>query len=374
MELRASAAPIWAECPGSVGLKKIESGDTPASLEGDLCHLLAFLYLTEGLSIWNSADVINSNPKFKELNGTGLLVTEEYIELAKGAALYCKSVGATWTDTFKCEQFVKGGTLPLGVQGTLDFSGYNPPTKILHIIDFKFGFGSVQAVKNWQLLVYSIGAMDIFYNNIIDEIHLHIYQPRDFVNGAVKVWKLDREEWEAWKRTLLRREKLTRTQPASKTGSHCRYCPSRVFCTAFLDSVSYVLETVQTNPESNLYPSSAIGAELAYLKRASALVDSALKAFEDLAISEIEAGKPVPGWTLGRSSGKRFWTASLEDIQAVEKLINFKLTEEKPISVSAATKNKKILPLIESLMSKSEGKQKLIPFDGDKTKEIFNNE
>lgn len=370
--LRASGAPIWAECPGSTTLSKVADGDISSGLEGDLCHLLASLHLKGMLDLSDSIEQLNQDSNVVALNKTRLLMTEEYRRLALGAAEYCMTLGDVRDSHSEIK--LKGGTLPKGVEGTSDFISYDESTKTLHVVDFKFGFGSVEAVGNWQLLVYSNGAMDIFKGMDVEAIHLHIYQPRDYVGEAVKLWKLTRQDW-----FLLVTELQTRATRAQKgekcqTGSYCRYCRSRLYCRPFLTLASYYLECCDSNPEDVNLTAEAIGKEYTYLKKAETHIKAARIAFEEKIFTCIFEGNSVPGWQIGRTSGKRYWSGSIEEIHAVATISGLKLTESKPVSVVAAWKNKEFRPLLESLISKGKGSKKLVAYDESKTKEIFKNE
>lgn len=372
MELRASSAPIWANCAGSTALEKVAEKENAESKEGDLCHLLSHHYSEGRLGTRMSADGINRlNGDLAKANNTGLLVTEEFRELALGASAYCLNL----TDNGRghCELRVRGGSLPDGVGGTTDFVGYQAAIKTLHIVDLKFGHGSVAAFENWQPLVYSIGVHDLFPKLEIEHIHLHIYQPRDYVNGAVKVWKLTFAQWATWKLLLQVRAAYAQEGKECITGPHCKHCLSKIFCPPFLSNTTSLLATTETNPESHYLTPDRLGRGYAYLKQAEVLIVAARKAFEDRILSDIEKGKPVQGWQLGRAAGKRRVSADLGTLQAVGAMLGLKLTVDKPVSVSALDKlstasNRSAL---ETLVTKSEGSQKLIPFDGGKAQEIF---
>lgn len=346
INLRASSAPIWSNCPASTSLPSVPKESTPASLEGDLCHLIA-------------SNILQKKTTPGELEG--VVTTEELFGLGSGAAEYCVPLTEI---TILSEIKVEGGSLPPGVEGTCDFIGFKKDT--LNIVDFKFGFGSVKAKENKQLLVYSIGAMDTLKDGYdIKKIKFHIYQPRDFTGGAVKTWEISVATW---------REEVTKLRTSAQaalsgngvavTGEHCRYCASRTNCPAFLGDASHILESIQTDPEAVGVKS--LGAELAYLRRAEAIIKSARIAFEDKIMSEIKEGRPVLGWQIGSTAGRRKWTASVDEIKAVAAMTGLDLIEEKPVSISAAWRNAASRPLLESLITKGEGSPKLVPFQGFK--------
>lgn len=367
--LRASEAERWVNCPGSTVLARIAKPESQESREGDLCHLLTMLMGRGDIRPGDSIEEINTNPVLTGMNKTGLLVTEDYKDLAMTASAYCNSLRGAWV---VYEQYVSGGDLPENVEGTLDFATYDEEAKALHIVDLKFGFSVVEAVRNWQLVTYATGIIGAVPSlKGANTVHLHICQPRDYISGAFKVWVVPMEAWASWVTALNAAAEQAKTGSPAQTGPHCKYCPSRVFCKPFLESASTALETVQVSPENTTMTPYSLGAELSYLYRAEALVVSARKAFEDLAIAEIEAGRPIQGWQIGRTGGKRYWSAEHDQIKAVAAMTGVSLFEEKPISITAALKNRAARPALETLISKSEGSKKLVPFDGTKVQEIL---
>jgi len=155
--LRASAAPIWANCPGSTALSKIERPDTEASREGSLLHLMTLRHLLDPRDY--KITLADWQADFTDLDTFGIVVTEEHLKLAYGAYQYCRSLQNSTNQT---EQHVKGYSLPEGVEGTFDYCGYSEESKTLHVLDYKFGFSPVSPINNWQLLIYSIGAVDTY--------------------------------------------------------------------------------------------------------------------------------------------------------------------------------------------------------------------
>lgn len=349
IKLRASHAPIWWHCAASIDLPRLEPSDDSAAVEGSIVHLMAFRRAQKNISE----------------SGIEIVVTEEMREAAQGFVDYCNDLGC---DLNAREITFDNETMPLKMGGTADYIGYNPKLRIIHIVDLKYGHSSVAAKDNAQLLVYSLGAIGYFRPGNINSVKLHIYQPRDYINGTVKVWELPTPEWEEQIEKLETRGTHALYNSVANTGSHCRYCRSRVYCSAFLESAGSVLETVQSRPEALELTPEAIGAEYEYLLRAESLAKSARKGFEELITQNIESGTSIPGWTIGSTNGRYKWSADIETIKGVAELSGIKLTEEKPISIAAARKTPGV---IESLMTKSNGTKRLVPFDESIVEEVF---
>jgi len=316
------------------------------ALEGDLCHALV-----QGFGM-------GAEP----LNDTGLIPTDEFMDMSREAARYALDLVDLGADHWETP-LTHGDTL----RGTCDFYGYNSQTATLHVVDFKFGFIHVAAKWNWQLLCYLL-MLQPFGN--AERIALHIYQPRDF-GEPVKVWDMPVAEAMDAMAWLSGRMDAALHSAECATGPHCRNCNSRMFCSAFQDQAACLLETVSTSLTQEL-PPKALSAEYAYLLRAQAVINSAVKGFTDLLTYNIETGIPTPGWQLGSGRGSRKWTGSTESIKALGAMFGVSLTEEKPISITAADK----LPVaksgaLDSVLTWREGSKKLVPFDASAAQEKF---
>lgn len=349
IKLRASHAPVWWHCAASIDLPRLEPSDDSTAVEGSIVHFMAFRRAQENTSE----------------SGIEIVVTEEMREAAQGFVDYCNDLRC---DLNAREVTFGGAIMPPEMGGTADYIGYDSRNRVLHIVDLKYGHSSVAAKDNAQLLVYSLGAVGYFKQMDTLEIKLHIYQPRDYINGTVKVWVLNAIDWQEQIKELETRGANALHSIVANTGSHCRYCRSRVYCTAFLESAGSVLETVQSRPEALELTPEAIGAEYEYLLRAESLAKSARKGFEELITQNIESGTSIPGWTIGSTNGRYKWSADIETIKGVAELSGIKLTEEKPISIAVARKTPGV---IESLMTKSNGTKRLVPFDESIVEEVF---
>lgn len=354
-KLRASHAPIWSKCSASIDLKRLELPDTPESIEGDAVHLMAFRRAQE-----NTCE-----------SGTKTVVTEEMRIAAQGFVDYCNDLECN----MKGREITFGGdVMPSEVGGTADFIGYDMDNHILHVVDLKYGHSSVDAKDNAQLLIYSLGAVGYFKQEGILKFKLHIYQPRDYIGGVIKTWTLGPVDWDEAISELKNQAGAALFSSVANTGDHCRYCKSRVYCSAFLKSASGVLETVMTDPESLELNEETIAAEYQYLLRAEALAKSARKGFEDLITQRIESGGIIPGWTIGSTKGRYKWTADMTTLKGVEKLYGIRLTEEKPISLGTARRDPVTRDIVETLITKANGTKKLVPFDESVIEEVFKND
>jgi len=355
--LRASGANRWVNCPGSVFMPtEPRTEDTEAADEGKFVHEeAAHCILNETTS------------KNEDVQG--------YVD-------FVGSLVGRLSDIFIEKKVDPSYYLSACVSGTCDAAIFDHRNKKIHIIDFKYGRKRVEVKNNYQLAVYLFGIFPLFglgLENVSSEswtINFHIYQPRAFnPEGPVLTWAPGHPEL---KNILFRIQEAVQAikdnDPTRRTGEHCVYCPSMTNCPEFRKSAQTVFDFFGDSRPENLTPEN-IGAELAMLNRAQTIIKQRLAAIEQKAMSEIQSGKVVPGWAIGSSKGKRFWSAELSEIKALGDLLGVALTEEKPIGISKALKGpKNHKKAIEKLLDSSTPAPKLVPFNETLVKEKFKND
>lgn len=172
---------------------------------------------------------------------------------------------------------------------------------VLHIFDLKFGKGvQVSAQDNSQLKIYALGMLDELEAVFdIDEVHLHIYQPR--LNNIDK-FVISVEDLKFWGNTVL--------IPAARlafdgegefvAGDHCHFCRARHQCRALAD---YNLELAKLRFEDY---SLLNDDELMQIFAQRKIFESWIKAVSDFALAQALKGKQWPGYKVveGRSNRK----------------------------------------------------------------------
>lgn len=129
------------------------------------------------------------------------------------------------------------------INGTIDLYSIDRSNRTGIILDWKFGRGSVEAVKdNWQLAMYSLALM---LENDLDRVDAMIYQPR--------VSRLPSEfsftDREALKKSLLNlAESCTTAKIPTPCDMACRYCKGKLSCPAMTTNISSL--AVVTHPNS----------------------------------------------------------------------------------------------------------------------------
>lgn len=242
--LSPSAAHRWMNCTAAPLLEKdVEDKGSTFAEEGTLAHAYCAKKLKEFL---------------------GLSVDEEKAEIAQLDKQYHSGEMDEYTDTYKTivlEKFnaarAKTRDAQLLVEVKLDFSHYVPDAfgtsdaiiiadGVMEVIDFKYGKGvKVSAVENPQMMIYALGAWDLFnFEYDIRKVRMTIVQPRidnlsefelnaaDLINWAVD--ELQPKANEAY------------AGGKQKPGNWCQFCKVKPNCKALS---SMCIEAQQANPD-----------------------------------------------------------------------------------------------------------------------------
>ena len=242
--LSPSAAHRWMNCTAAPLLEKdVEDKGSTFAEEGTLAHAYCAKKLKEFL---------------------GLAVDEEKAEIAELNEKYHSGEMDEYTDTYKTivlEKFnaarAKTKDAQLLVEVKLDFSHYVPDAfgtsdaiiiadGVMEVIDFKYGKGvKVSAVENPQMMIYALGAWDLFnFEYDIRKVRMTIVQPRidnlsefelnaaDLINWAVD--ELQPKANEAY------------AGGNQKPGNWCQFCKVKPNCKALS---SMCIEAQQANPD-----------------------------------------------------------------------------------------------------------------------------
>jgi hypothetical protein len=244
----------------------------------------------------------------------------------------------------------------------------------VHIFDFKYGKGvPVSSEKNPQMMLYALGAFHA-YNMLfsIQEIHLHIIQPRiDNVS-----------EWTCSVDQLLEFGEYVRKQARLASDgagefcpgeSQCRFCRVRARCRARAQENA----RLAFSPDKGKLPPLITAAEAgAYLTQGED-VERWLSDLKEWALSECLAGGEVPGWKAVEGRGSRSWT----DMDAAfDRLIKTGITpeemlyEKKPLTLAQVEKligKKDFAEAVGEYVTKTPGKPALVK-ESDKREAITN--
>lgn len=242
--LSPSAAHRWMNCTAAPLLERdVEDKSSTFAEEGTLAHAYCAKKLKEFL---------------------GLSVDEEKAEIAQLNEQYHSGEMDEYTDTYKTivlEKFnaarAKTKDAQLLVEVKLDFSHYVPDAfgtsdaiiiadGVMEVIDFKYGKGvKVSAVENPQMMIYALGAWDLFnFEYDIRKVRMTIVQPRI---DNLSEFELDAADLINWAVDELQpKANEAYAGGKQKPGNWCQFCKVKANCKALS---SMCIEAQQANPD-----------------------------------------------------------------------------------------------------------------------------
>lgn len=284
----ASSMDRWEACPGSVSLCSTVP-PAPSSVyaeEGTKAHEIAAECLRDGVQI------VGPDTEMRD-------AVNVYREVCSGyfTPAHQKLGAQRWIE----QKLDASHEIP-GMYGTVDCLIYWPWLRKLIVIDFKYGSGVyVGAKENTQLLYYAVAAACAIEDiGDIDRAELVIVQPR-LVAGddeGVRRAEVTDEELGAFLDRVKHAINATRDPKAPlNAGDHCRFCPAAAVCPelgkardlALLSDFGKPVEAPQGgySPETMKKALDSLDALKAYIK-----------AVDELAYRELEAGREIPGYKL----------------------------------------------------------------------------
>lgn len=355
---RPSAAGRWVMCPGSVLLEEpIPEDQGEDAKEGVAAH-------------WAGAHVLGGHAELEELTDrqapNGVIITGD---MAEHIEFYVDTVrnGAGGNPV------VVERTMPIapGVQdGTPD--AYRVEGLTAFLWDFKYGYGIVEAVNNWQLACYAVGLF-IRHEWKLQNVLAHIVQPRaHHWQGHIRSWNISNAEGIKLYQMLERTAALTQAPGAvTTTGPHCQHCRAVGTCEAAQRASLNAID-VSTRGTRQALTGTDVAREMETLRRGYAMIKARLDAVEETAKSILGGGGIVPGWSEQPSFGHRIFKDDAS-VAALEVLTGQTLTVTKPLTPAKAEK----LPgvgkdLVAQFTTRPSRGRKLVPVDVSAVaKEVF---
>lgn len=309
--LAPSAAHRWMSCPGSHALvertpaDKRPPDDSVYSREGTFAHTIAARCLQDGTD-------------------ASVLIGETDGEFTLDAAMAAQV--QTYLDVVREILFLEGGDLHIEkrvyftgqIYGTADTIIVVRPR--MHVVDLKFGAGVyVPAHGNEQLMIYALGALTLLGEGV-DEIVLHIVQPRHSAAEAHRMHTITADEiYDFAERVEKAAEIALEGTGPLVSGEHCQFCPAKLVCPQLAKDADLAAAEVFSRPA--VVPPAPETLTVDAIARVLALrpaVSTWLKGIEEYAERILAAGGVIPGFELRASKGHRKWideTAARETLE-----------------------------------------------------------
>ena len=238
---------------------------------------------------------------------------------------------------------------------------------VLHMFDFKYGFGPVEVYENWQMIEYAAGVPDEFTKAVF-----HIVQPRaSHIDGPIRTWEVDITDLVGYWEILISIERRAmRDQAPVSPSPQCVNCQARHACPTLQKTVLNNINSVGFATPHDL-DEAGLGNELRILHNAAKLLDARITGLEQEALSLLKSGKRVPHYELGEVQSREKWTC---DPTNLGKLFDIEL--RKPVEVEFITPKQAIkagIPakVVRKYSETPTGAKKLQPIDEKKIRKMF---
>ena len=304
--LSASSSHRWLNCPPSVRIcENYADVTTDYALEGTDAHALCEYQLKQSLGIPAEDPIENLTWYNAEMEGCAAGYAAYVMELLEDAKQISTDPIVMIEQRVDFSRWVKDGF------GTADCIII--ADGVLNIVDYKHGKGvEVSAEKNPQMMLYALGALEIFdgiYD--IETVRMTIYQPRLSNISVSEVSKAALLEWADTE--LTQKAQLAYEGKGDfHSGEWCRFCKAKAECR----------ERAKANLELAKYefaePPLLGDAEIADILGKLDGLTSWAADVKEYALQQAVNGKKWSGWKLveGRSNRKYRSDADVADVVA----------------------------------------------------------
>ena len=267
---------------------------------------------------------------------------------------------------------------PTECWGTPDFFQWNPVSRVLSVVDYKFGHRFVEVWENWQLVAYAAGVMDMLRLNDVDVVlRLAVVQPRSYhPDGVTREWKVDATKIRAMVNTAFNAAHAALgPNPPTQSGPWCGDCPARAHCPTFQKTVGFILDWA-AHADPMLHSPQDIGVELRFVEAARERLKARATGLAAQAEALIRAGKMVPHFMLESGQTRLKWHENVkpEEVDALAKLMTGKSALKPPtlMTPTQVVKSKALdATVMSAYASRPPGAMKLVPDTTTKAKKVF---
>lgn len=349
--LSASSSHRWLNCPPSVRIcENYADVTTDYALEGTDAHTLCEYQLKQSLGIPAEDPIENLTWYNAEMEGCAAGYAAYVMELLEDAKQTCTDPVVMIEQRVDFSRWVKDGF------GTADCILI--ADGVLNIVDYKHGKGvEVSAEKNPQMMLYALGALEIFdgiYD--IETVRMTIYQPR---LSNISVYEMSKDTLLEWANTELTQKAQLAYEGKGDfhSGDWCRFCKAKAECR----------ERAKANLELAKYefaePPLLGDAEIADILGKLDGLTSWAADVKEYALQQAVSGKKWSGWKLveGRSNRKY---RNDSDVADVVSHAGFDPYEHKVRGITAMQMllgRSRFEELLSPYIEKPQGKPTLVP-------------
>jgi hypothetical protein len=328
----ASKAKEWGMCPASVSQSKsIPDTSSPHATTGSAIHAVAESVLLNEVDVSHAlieSEVTINNSDPVEISEEMAVLSQRYVddlnELTPDNAMRLIEHWVSYSSVIGMD----------GAGGTADAIVLTEDE--IHIHDLKTGHIQVDAEKNWQLMLYALGAY-IKYGLLRDfkRARLFIHQVR---HNSISEWSCNIDDLIAFGEDMKVRAAKTVTHPDefNPGEEQCRWCKAKATCPALTKAVLDEFDALP-DPSSQDIDNNMLARGMAHVD----LVESWCKAVRAETERRLLNGHHIKGFKLvqGRR-GPRKWTNAKEAEELLKsmRVKNDDLYDQKLISPTTAEK------------------------------------
>lgn len=304
---------------------------------------------------------------FKQVAGTlqfvnkkapnGVFITDEMIDHVTPFLEAIRGKGDVEIDTSysDCQRYQ--------INGRADHIEYDKETSTLYVRDFKYGWTPVEPEYNWTLISHAMGYIYPKLNGVCPaKVVFQIFQPRPHhPMGRIREWIVDSVRMNE----LFDRMVNTLSKPSDmlKTSKECKDCLARATCPAAQKAEMNAIDFSEM-----AFVSDVDDATLAFLldniERALKILEQGKKAYSEMALHRLKAGKIIPGYSTEKELTNKQWKDGIT-IETAKLLTGKDLSRKQMMTPAQAAKEGVSEAAIESLCERRQKGVKLVRMDAD---------
>lgn len=298
--LRPSAAPIWTRChAGATLTADIVSISGDAAKRGTMIHALAY-----------AKRFGQEDPKSFVVDGQEVAVDDEahemadmYLRVIELISMQCDTWGME--ERVSLDWYYSPNPMPIRVEGSADFWGWDNETLTLYIGDLKTGVIPVKPTSP-QLMLYALCAIGKLNGLSPKKISLMIVQPRDSVT-PIKIEEIALPELMAFGLKVDAAIKAIAAGSIVETPGEdqCKFCLRAGVCKSRADRSLAIASAVIVDGVPA--PMGCSDEDLSQILDRAEEVENWIKSVRAEVTRRLERGGDVPNWKLVARKGNRKW-------------------------------------------------------------------
>lgn len=249
------------------------------------------------------------------------------------------------------------------INGRADHIEYDKERSILYVRDFKYGWTAVEPEYNWTLISHAMGYIYPKLNGIFPaKVVFQIFQPRPHHPlGRMREWSVDT----AMLNQLFQRMITVLSNPSDvlNTSKECKDCPARATCPAAQKAEMNAIDVSEKAFVSDV-DDKTLGILLDDLERALKILEQGKKAYSEMALHRLKAGKIIPGYSTEKELTNKQWKEGIT-VETAKLLTGKDLGKKQMMTPAQAAKEGVSEAAIESLCERRQKGVKLVRLDAD---------